>query len=164
MSNHTDIRLETTGGTVVAYLAPNFEVTPVVDNDLKGGPKGRGDPQIVRDFQFITHEVTAQGVFESSANLPDAHATDLENLFGTSPVTARDQVNRVVHYMTDANEGGPFYFYDEGDQYTAETEGAVDPQNGVYPAVAIEQFRPPAAQPGVARHEYTIKMQVGLES
>lgn len=161
MSDHTEIRLETAGGTVVAYLAPNAETTPVLDNDLFSAQPARGDPSIVRDVQKISFEITAQGTFESSENLPDAHATDLENLFGTSPVSALDQINRVVHYVHDPSEGGPFNFYWRGNSFTATTSAGVDFQNGVYPVVNVSQFRPPTAG-GFSRGEYTLQMTVGI--
>jgi len=158
MSDHTNVRLETTSGTVVAYLAPNFEMTPALANSLFSQAPGRGDPQIVRDRRQITNELTAQGEFMHSENLPDAHRTDLENLIGSSPVTAMDQINRVVEFMF---RGGPFHLYHKGNEYTATTASGVDYQNGVYPAVNIDTFRPPT-RGGFDRGEYTLKFQVGV--
>lgn len=161
MSDHEQIRLETTGGTVVAYLAPNAETTPVLDNDLFAQSPGRGDPAIVRDIQKYTFEIDVQGTFMDSGELPKAHADDLENLFGKSPVSAMDQINRVVHYAHDPAEGGPFQFYWRGNNFTATTASAVDYQAGTYPVVNIDQFRPPT-QGGFSRGEYTLKLVVGL--
>lgn len=161
MSDHEQIRLETTGGTVVAYLAPNAETTPIMDNDLFSQAPGRGDPAIVRDIQKITFEITAQGQFMDSTELPDAHATDLENLFGKSPVTAMDQIFRVMHYMHDPSEGGPFRFYWRDASFTATSAGAVDYQAGTFPVVNIGQFRPPT-EGGFSRGQYQLKLIVGL--
>lgn len=161
MADHTDIRLETTGGTVIAYLAPNAETTPVLDNDLFTAQPARGDPSIVRDVQKISFEITAQGAFEESSALPSAHKNDLENLFGKSPVSAMDQINRVVHYLHDPAEGGPFRFYWRGNTFTATSQSAVDFSAGTYPVVSVSQFRPPT-KGGFKRGEYTIKMTVGL--
>lgn len=159
MSNHTDIRLETTGGTVVAYLAPNFKIEPVAKNNLFSQARPRGKPAITRDNKMVQHQIVAQGVFEHSENLPAAHKNDLETLFGTAPVTARDQVNRVFDYMIQ--EGGPFHLYDVTDEYKYGT-GNVDYSSGKYPPVQIEEFRPPS-EGGFERFNYMIKFEVGVE-
>lgn len=161
MSDHEQIRLETIDGDVVAYLAPNAETTPVLDNDLFNQAPGRGDPQIVRDIQKITFEISAQGTFMDSDELPDAHRSDLETVFGKTPVTAMDQINRVVHYVHDPSEGGPFRFYWRGNEFTATDADGVDYEDGVYPVVNVDQFRPPT-QGGFSRGEYTLKMIVGV--
>ena len=160
MSDHTEIRLETPGGTVIAYFAPNFEVRPTLDNELKGNPLPRGETEIVRDLRLIQHEVTVQGVFEDSRNLPDVHASELESVFGTAPVTPRMQVNRIEHYMYEV--GGPFYFYEGADEYTVEDDANVDWQNGIKPVVNISQFRPPS-DGGQSRFEYMVQLKPGVE-
>lgn len=159
MSDHTNIRLEK-DGTVVAYFAPNFEVTPTLDNDLKGNPLPREDTAIIRDMRLITHELTIQGVFEDSRNLPDAHKTALESLFGTAPVTPRMQANRIESYMFTV--GGPFDFYEGNDSYTASQTSALDWESGVKPMVNISQFRPPQ-EAGMDRWEYVCKLKPGME-
>lgn len=159
MSEHTEIRLETTGGTVIAYFAPNFEVQPLLDNDLKGQPLPRGDPSVIRDLRLIQTEITVQGAFEDSDELPAAHKSDLESLFGKSPVTARDQVRRIRRFMQE--DGGPFVLYEGADEYSAQTASAVDRANGVYPTVNVKQFRPPSLG-GHSRYEYMVKMKVGM--
>lgn len=158
MSDHTSVRLETTSGTVIAYLAPNFEVKPTFKNDLFSQDATEGK-SIVRDHQIIAHELVAQGVFMDSREVRDAHRTDLENLFGTSPVTPRDQVNRVVSYVR--GEGGPYHFYEGSDSYTATDSANVDVANGVYPVVQVDEFRPPQ-ESGRPRFEYMLRMKVGV--
>jgi hypothetical protein len=162
MSDHTEVRLETLDGTPIAYLAPNAETTPVLDNELFSASPGRGDPAIVRDIQKLTFELTAQGQFMHSEELPDPHRTALEDLFESVPVTAMDQINRVVHYVHDPWEGGPFQFFWRGNEFTATSPGDVDYQDGVYPVVNVDQFRPPT-RGGFARGEYTLKLAVGVE-
>lgn len=165
MADHTDIRLEK-NGDVVAYFAPNSEAVGVADNSLepKGGAPLPGDrPQRVRDFQKISDEVTVQGVFmpthsDGQQNLPDAHVSDLESVFGKSPVTAKDQVNRIRHFMH--TQGGPFELYDGSDEYTASGASGIDWENGVFPVVQVSQFRPTSLG-GVNRIEYTLKLTVG---
>lgn len=161
MANHTEIRLETTGGTVIAYFAPNFRVEPVLKNDLFAEPMPGGDSSVVQDVGTIRHEVTVQGVFEHSDNLPSGHVSALETVFGHSaPITAREQVNRIKHYMF---EGGPFNFYDDTDSYTATSNAGVDRANGTYPTVALDEFRPPS-EGGFGRFEYVAKLVVGVET
>lgn len=161
MSDHTSIRLETTGGTVVAYFAPNFRVEPVFKNNLFAEEMPGEDSGIVQDVGTIRHEVTIQGVFESTDNLPSVHTSDLQSLFSTSgEVTAREQVNRIKDYMF---QGGPFNFYDGTDSYTATSNGGVDRANGTFPVVNIDEFRPPS-EGGFAKFEYVIKLVVGVET
>jgi len=161
MSDHTEIRLETLDGTPVAYLAPNAETTPVLDNALFERPPGHGAPAIVRDQQQITFELTAQGQFMHSEELPEDHRTALEDLFESVPVTAMDQINRVVHYAQAPGQGGPFQFYWRGNEFTETVPGDIDYEKGVYPAVNIDQFRPPT-RGGFSRGEYTLKLKVGV--
>lgn len=160
MSTHDDIRLETTGGTVIAYFAPNFKVEPVAKNNLFNQARPGGDPSITRDQRVIAHQVVVQGVFEHSENLPSAHKTALESLFGHSPVTPREQVNRVFDYMIA--QGGPFHFYDHTDNYDNSSSGNVDYSSGEFPAVQIDEFRPPS-EGGTERFNYMVKMIAGLE-
>jgi len=158
VSDHTNIRLETTGGTVIAYFAPNFTVRPVLDNDLKGGRRPREQPPVTKDLQLIKPEISIQGAFEHSDELPEPHRNDLQTLFGSSTVTARDQINRIRDFM---NQGGPFVLYDGPDEYSATSSSGVDRANGVFPVVNIDQFRPPS-QAGHSRAQYTVKMRVGV--
>lgn len=167
MADHTEIRLEK-GGDVVAYFAPNAEAVGVADNALEpsgGAPLPGNRPQRVRDFQKISDEVTVQGTFMPShdpntgqPNLPDPHVADLQTVFGQDIVTAKDQVNRIRHFIHA--EGGPFELYDGGDEYTAGGSSGVDWENGVFPVVQVSQFRPTSLG-GVNRIEYTLKLTVG---
>lgn len=166
MSDHTTLRLEhpstTVGGnSVVAYFAPNFTIEPILKNELFAEPRAGGDATIARDEQLITHQLTVQGVFDHSDNLRSGHVSDLETMLGTSaPITAREQVNRVKHYLLEV--GGPFNFYDGTDAYEKTSDANVDPKNGDYPTVQIDEFRPPS-EGGFERYEYLCKMEVGLE-
>lgn len=159
MTDHTDVRLETPDGTVVAYFAPNFEVDPSLSNDLHVAERAQGRPTIARDNRLLSHEISVQGVFEHTNNLPSAHASDVESLVGSSPATARDQVNRLVHFVRDV--GGPFHLYEGADEYTAHDESAVDVQSGVYPVVQVANVKPPS-HGGLARYEYSVSFVVGV--
>lgn len=159
MSDHTNVRLETPGGGVVAYFAPNFEVKPTFANDLHEAERSGDDPPVVRDSRRYSHDLSVQGVFEDAANLPAAHAADVEAMVGTSPATARDQVNRLVYYATQV--GGPFHLYEGDDEYTATDPADVDLQNGVFPAVQIAEITPPS-QAGLPRFEYAVDFVVGV--
>ena len=158
-TDHTDVRLETPDGDVVAYFAPNFEVTPQFSNDLYTAERSEKAPAIARDNLRYTHELSVQGIFEHSDALPPAHAEDLEGLFETSPVTARDQVNRLVYYATQV--GGPFHLYEGEDEYTATDAEEVDVEAGVYPTVQIAGVQPPS-HGGLSRFEYAVDFVVGV--
>lgn len=159
MSRHTEIRWETQDGTVISYLAPNFEVRPVSDNDLKGAPRPRGEPAILRDFQLFNDEITLQGEFLNSDEYPDSHASDVEALIGSSPATAREQINRIMYYIHSV--GGPYHLYEGTDEYTAANKSETDWENGVFPKVQLDQFRRPS-QGGFSRFEYMIKFRLGV--
>lgn len=161
MSDHTHTRLETPAGEVVMYLAPNAEYRPVYKNDLKAQARPRGKPTIARDQQMWTTEFTLQGTLEDSDNLPVAHEDDLVALNSnwSRPVTAIQQKNRMTHFLLDY--GGPFYLFDGTDEYTAESQSAVDIENGVYPTVQVDEWRPPRDS-GKSRVEYTLKMKTGV--
>jgi len=159
MSDHTTQRLEMPDGTVIAYLAPTVEVNPTLDNDLTNTPKPDSQQTITRDLRLFTHEIVFQGAFEHSDNLPSAHRSALDTLFGGLPVTARDQVNRIIKFVYE--DGGPFYLYDGTDEYTAESEGAIDAANGVFPTVAVSQIRADREETFI-NEGFTIKFAVGL--
>lgn len=163
MADHTEVRLEkpreNAANEVVAYFAPNFEVQPSFDNDLFTAERAADRPAVVRDNRQYSHELSIQGVFEDSDRLPQAHRDDVEALVGSSPATARQQVNRLVYYATQV--GGPFHLYEGDDEYTAESTGAVDIENGVYPAVQIASIEPPS-QGGLSRFEYSVQFVAGV--
>ncbi len=163
MTNHTAVRLEKhfDDGTtdVVAYFAPNFEVRPSFSNDLFTATQPNENPAVARDNRTYSHEVEVSGSFEHSDNLPAAHASDVESLVGSTPATARDQVNRLVYYATQV--GGPFRLYEGADEYTATTASDVDVANGVFPVVQIDQIDPPS-EGGIARQEYSVSFVVGV--
>lgn len=166
MSAHTTTRLEMPDGTVVAYLAPSFEVTTVLDNDLFAAPRPRGSPSIVRDFQRLSFEVSIQGQFEHSDQLPAAHVSALESVFGhAAPITAREQVARIRRFTVDRTlingiRAQPFHLYDDDDEYAYTDASNIDWQAGRYPPVTPVQVRP-SDEPGATRWEYTIQLQVG---
>lgn len=162
MADHTEVRLEKPtddGSEVVAYFAPNFEVQPSFDNDLFTAERAAERPTVARDNRQYSHELAVEGVFEDSDRLPDAHRSDVEAMIGSSPATARQQVNRLVHYATTV--GGPFHLYEGSDEYTAESADAVDVANGVYPVVQIASIQPPS-QGGLSRFEYSVQFVVGV--
>lgn len=156
---YENVRLETPAGEIVAYLAPNVETTPTLDNDLFTQPV-RGSAQISRDLGLISQEITAQGTFEHTDNLPSSHSVALFDVFGTAPVTAIDQIQRVWNHAANPSLGGPFHFYWRGIEFTATDDDDVDYANGVFPAVQISQFRPPF-QGGFSRGEYTLQLSIG---
>ena len=171
MAPHEEIRLELPEGdpgeNVIAYFAPNAETNRSFDNDLTvEGLPGEDSPPLVLDFAQWTAEITLQGEFETTqvGALPQAHVDDLESadMFDKSPVSAHDQFNRLVG-MTAFGQQGPYHLYHEGDEYTATTSAQVDVENGIYPAVSIQQIQPALAS-GETREGYTVRFSIGVES
>lgn len=121
-------------------------------------PRGRGTR--IRNILGYQEELTIQGQFEHSDNLPPAHQNALESLFGSLPVTPRQQVNRIKYYAKTDNNA--MNLYEGSDEYTATSDSDINIQNGVFPTVFIEEIRPPRMG-GHARMEYTIKLAVGFE-
>ena len=149
---------------VVAYFAPSFEVNVEDKNNIHSEEMPRDKDAIARDIRQIRTEITIQGEFLHSDELPEQHQQDLQNLFGAVTVTARDQIRRIRAYMHRV--GGPFELVDRGDgytdQYIAQDSENVDWENGIYPTVQMDLIRP-AAHAGIDREEYTVKLIVGLE-
>lgn len=156
--SYDDIRLET-NGSVIMYFAPNFEVTPVMKNNLFTADRPRGQGTVSRDQQMYRYEITIQGEFMDSSELPQAQVDAVVNNIGLDPdFGPRDQVNHLVD--TFWNVGGPFELYDGPDEYTAYEVDNADYGNGVYPTVQIDEFRP-TRESGMPRFSYTLKMVVG---
>jgi len=160
MSDHTNQRLETQSGDVVAYLAPTAEVNPSFDNDLNVDPLPESQGTLIRDLSLFSHEIVFQGTFEHSDNLPQPHQTDLDTLFGGLPVTPTDQVDRIIDFAYQ--QLGPYNLYDGTDEYTATSVSEVNAGNGVYPTVEISQIRP-TSNAGEPRRGFTIRLAVGFD-
>lgn len=160
MSDYDYIRLETRN-EVVMYFAPNFEVSPVMKNDVFAADRPRGRGTIARDNQMYRMEISIQGEFLGTDELPQPHTEALQDLFGVSgEVTARDQVNRIKDYLL--NVGGPFELYDGSDEYSAYEQSAADYADGVFPTVQPDEFRP-SREAGTERQQYMLKMVVGSD-
>lgn len=161
-SDHTTTRLETTGGDVVAYLAPEAVVRPDIKRDLSTNNKASQlAAPVVGDTLTVTSEPRVTSVLEHSDNLPADHRDALETVFGSLPVTPRDQVRRIRYHMADASKGGPFNFYHQGESYDTPPDGTIDWQTS-FPQVQISQFRT-RARGGVetTRMEVTLVLTVG---
>lgn len=162
MSAHEQVRLETTGGTVIAYFAPMFEANATHSNSvINEGIPGDGSALVI-DFGQWVDEVTVQGTFMHSDELPQAHQSALETLFGSLPVTAQQQVDRLVSFGR-YGEPGPLHFYNQGRSYETGNEGTqAEIQAGDYPPVVLEEIRP-AEEGGRLRDDILIRMAVGAE-
>jgi len=164
MSTYSDIRLMK-GGTVVAYLAPTAQITPVSKNDPFTGTLSKGRGAIARDVRRWYWEVTVQGIFEHSDNLPSDHKTALQNLFGLSEVSAEMQMRRIYQYALGV--GGNFDLYTPQVLYTArnETELRFDPAYPqdpiVLPQVVFDEIRGPY-EAGKSRIEWMLKFISGF--
>jgi len=155
---YDSVRLEN-DGVVVAYLAPNFQVDSVVKNDvLTFTVPG----QTTRAFDHLTikKELTVQGTFLDSDDMPADQKAAVEALFG-GPATAADQVNRIEYYMRSV--GGAFDFYNQDDEYTATTTAGVDIENGVFPQVFITEMRPIIVG-GITRRSWVLKFTEAINA
>lgn len=158
VEEYEELRLEK-DGVVVAYFAPHFKISPVLKNDLKKFVLPRARGQAIRDMRIIVMEVIVQGTFVDSDGLPPLHATALETLFGKSPVTAVDQVNRLEYYGWF---GGKMKLYVGTDRYNADDLSELDIEDGRYPTVFIAEVRP-SNLAGLTKREYTIRFDVGFQ-
>jgi len=90
---HWEIRLEDHEGNVIMFFAPNFEVTPNMQNDLSVVHRPYGHGTNIRDMQKWAWELQIQGQFLDYQELPNHHGDDLETMMGVTEPTAREQVN-----------------------------------------------------------------------
>jgi len=163
VSDHTTTRLETTDGTVIAYLAPAVTVQPTLGADLTTTRDSEAlAAPTVADTLLVTTELRAQGVLEHSRNLPGTHANDVESLIGGGIATPQDQARRIQYFMAGGEGGGPYYFYHGDEHYDVEPGGTVD-WDTAFPTVQLSQFRTRGRNKEL-RLEYTLIMQVGWSS
>ena len=159
--SHDAIRLETTDGTVISYFAPSFEFEPSWNNDVTENPvPGNNSLPLILDLNEWTAEITVQGTFEDSTNLPQEHRQALLSLDDwTEPITAQQQVDRLTD-MVVYGGSAPYHLYVEGREFTATSPSQVDPANGVYPAVSVTEIRTPQ-EAGLNRDEYLVRFAIG---
>ena len=164
MSTYSEVRLMK-DGAVVAYLAPTTQITPVSKNDPFTGTLSKGKGAIARDVRRWYWEVTIQGVFESSTNLPADHRAALQNLFGLSEVSAEMQMRRIYQYALGV--GGNFDLYTPQILYTARNENELRfdpayPQDLIrLPQVVFDEIRGPY-EAGKSRIEWMLKFISGF--
>lgn len=158
------IRLTTPDGTVIAYFAPVFEVTPQDQNDIFEAPRGGGNGSaIVRDNGLWTSELTVQGTFHHSETLSGAFRTALQDLFGQQTVTPDDQVNRLRSHTVYAAPQ-TLNLYHRETEYTATVEDDLDIENGIYPAVGVSELRVPEdGETSGNQIDFLVRLSVGLE-
>jgi hypothetical protein len=159
--SYQDIRLES-DGTVVAYLAPTFELTPQDQNEVLQSPRGQERGSIVRNNGLWVSEITAQGSFIHSEDMQQNHRDAIQTLFGQTTVTPRDQINRLRDYTVYASTQGYLELYNNANEYTATTDAGVDVQNGTYPVVSVQEMRMPEdGAVNQSRIDFLIRMAVG---
>ena len=161
MSNFDEIVLKQ-GSTTIMYLAPNFKVEPVMLNNIINHPRARGRGPRVIELRRIILELVVQGTFLDSTSLPSDHATALEALFSTpgTPVTAVQQVNRVMDFMW---EGGEMQLKNGDDTWEASSKTSLDIAAGTYPAIYMAEMRP-GANAGVTKREYMLRFIPGFST
>lgn len=161
--SHENIRLETKDGDVIVYMAPSFEWEPTFSNSLTNEPiPGKENAALALDLDQWIGEITVQGQFDHSANLPADHVSAIESNIGlTAPFSAQDQVNYAIDRLVfDESVSAPYNLYIEGDEYTALTPQDANPENGVYPNVTISEIRRPQ-EAGFNRLSYLFRFVIG---
>ena len=146
------------------YFAPNFETEPTFTNDvIAEALPGEGGRALVLDLSQWLGEMRVQGVFEDSTGLPPDHRQALLDLDSwTEPITAEQQVGKLLKDVVFDPVGPPYYLYTDGWEFTAESAAEVDPTNGVLPAVAVTEIRAPEDS-GNTRNDYLVRFQIGFE-
>lgn len=164
MSEFTTYRLKK-GDEIVAYLAPVKQREIVYKATIFGEPRSQGRGAIVLDSRVYLVDITLQGTFEHSDNLPMDHRTALQMIFGAQKVTAEMQMRRIYQYALGV--GGTFDLYTPDIEFTATTdeEIRVDPQ---YPAdplrlpqVMFNQIHGPYVA-GSPKIEWVLNLKAGL--
>lgn len=145
-------------GTIVAYFAPGAEVNVVYKSDLKNRPLPERINKVI-DNQIVNQQITIQGFFKDSSDLPQDHKNALETLFSESPVTSEDQINRIKYYQHLV--GSPFELYHADAEYTASSVSGLDYNNQIFPKVNIDEGRFRRVS-GQQHWGYTIKFVMGV--
>lgn len=170
-SNYEEIRLveptddEDGQNRVIAYFAPTFEVVPRHGNDLFEAPLAGARPSVVRDNGLWTSEVTVQGTFQHSDNVPPAFREALLELFDAEEaVTPTDQINRLVEHVV-YGDPGHYEFYHNENEYTATSADGVDVGNNVYPVVRVADLSVPEdGEASGLRADFEVQLVVGIGS
>jgi len=160
--SYNSLRLETKDDTTIAYFAPSFSWEPSWTNDAATTPLPGGDNQAqIFDLSQWVGEITIQGQFEDSQNLPPNHRTALNNIFPSgTPVSAQEQVDRAVEFLVfDPNP--PYNLYINDRQYTVNAASGVDVANGTYPNVSCSEIRTPE-EAGLTRNEFLFRFNIGF--
>lgn len=157
-----DYRLETSDGDAIMYLAPSFEWEPANNNDVtQNALPGEESLPLVLDLGRWTMEITVQGQFEDSTNLPPDHRQALLDLESwTEPISAEQQLWRVLDFVTYARASPPYHLYLGEWQFTAGSQAQVDPINGVFPNVTLTEIRP-SEEAGLSRNEWLLRFALG---
>ena len=161
--SHENIRLETKDGDVIVYMAPSFEWEPTFTNSITNEPiPGKENAALALDLDQWIGEITIQGQFDHSENLPAEHINAIETNLGiTAPFTARDQVNYAIDRLVfDTAVEPPYNLYIEGDRYIERNISQADPENGLYPNVTISEIRRPQ-EAGFNRLSYLFRFVIG---
>lgn len=150
------------GGTTRLYL-PVSEVNRVVVSKLFTADRSEGKGSITKDKRVDIHEITVQGEFVPSSDMPAEHKAAVQALFSRSVVTAEEQLRWLLALKLYV--GGQFDLYLGDDQYTATSADEViyDIDGSTYPQVVIEEVRE-SRDTRATRIGYTLKMRAGFES
>lgn len=165
MAAHEEVRI-VKNGSVVMYLAPVDEIQHHDSNDhtIKGLPNDR--PPFLYNMNRVVGEITIQGSFLHSSELPDetstSHQSELLDLFGNpSEVTAEDQMNRLRAKTLWSSDTSLLDIYCKDTKYIAATDSELDPLNGIFPQASIKELRH-TDKSGNNRISFMIKFNIGF--
>ena len=162
MSATDNWRLEKKDGTVICLFPPAAEWEPTATNDItENGLPGADQQALVLDLSQWLFEITVQGDFEDSTNLPPEHRQALSDMGFSLPVTGTEQIQYAFEEAVfDADP--PYNLYLGPWEFTAETQNEFNnsPSN-VFPNVTITEIRTPE-QAGLTRSEYLFRFSVGF--
>ena len=161
MSVTDNWRLEDKEGNVIALFPPAAEWEPTATNDItENALPGEETDALVLDLSQWLVEITVQGDFEDSRNLPPEHRQALSDMGFTLPVSATDQIQFILEKVVFGSSP-PYNLYLGEWEFTAESRAEVDAEQGVFPNVSVTEVRTPE-QAGLTRSEYLFRFTVGF--
>lgn len=150
-------------GAVRLYLAPLAEENVVLKNSLFAGDRAGGRGTIIKNKLICRHEITLQGEFVPTREMPTDQKAAVQTLFGRATVSASDQF-RVLEVLNLLEEQNLDLVLGD-DRYTAATPAELSYSVGgcTFPKVAIDELRRSKS----TKHErvgWTLRLIAGFDT